>query len=89
MRNVFTQMRKTGRVRRGEIGVHAQTITPVIADALGVESEAAVVLADGRPGWRGRSRRPPTGDVVTLDGKRMENRRQFASISAPREHLRR
>ena len=34
VRNVFTQIRKTGRVRRGEIGVNPQTVTPLIAEAL-------------------------------------------------------
>ena len=29
VRNVFEQVRKYGRVRRGEIGVRAQTITPL------------------------------------------------------------
>ncbi len=36
VRNVFMQIRKTGRVRRGEIGIHAQTITPLMAEALGL-----------------------------------------------------
>jgi len=31
VRNVFAQIRRYGRVRRGEIGVHKQTITPLLA----------------------------------------------------------
>ena len=34
VRNVFAQIRKQGRVRRGEIGVSSQTITPLMAEAL-------------------------------------------------------
>ncbi len=57
VRNVFTQIRKTGRVRRGDIGVHTQTITPLLAEALGVSADAGVVLSDVAPGGPARSRR--------------------------------
>src|SRR4029079_2165764 len=46
VRNVFTQIRKHGRVRRGEIGVTTQTITPLMAEALGLSFDAGVVLPD-------------------------------------------
>jgi serine protease Do len=78
VRNVFAQIRKYGRVRRGEIGVHAQTITPVMAEALGLDTDAAVVLSDVAPGGPADKAGLRSGDLVfTLDGKRMENGRQF------------
>ena len=78
VRNVFGQIRKFGRVRRGEIGVHAQTITPVMAEALGLSADAAVVLSDVLPGGPAAKAGLEPGDLVlTLDGKRMENGRQF------------
>src|SRR5262249_35423180 len=80
VRNVFTQIRKTGRVRRGEIGVNAQTITPLMAEALGLTAaaDAGVILADVAPGSPAeRAGLRPGGIVATLDGKRMENGRQF------------
>jgi serine protease Do len=78
VRNVFAQIRKTGRVRRGEIGVHSQTLTPLMAEALGVSADAAVVLADVAPGGpAGRAGLLPGDLVLALDGKRMENGRQF------------
>jgi len=78
VRNVFTQIRRHGRVKRGEVGVSPQTVTPVLAEALGLPDDAGVILADvdedgpaGRAGLR-------AGDVVlALDGKPMENGRQF------------
>jgi serine protease Do len=78
VRNVFTQIRKYGRVRRGEIGVSTQTITPLMAEALGLTFDAGVVLADVLPGGPAAKAGLEPGDVVlTLDGKPMENGRQF------------
>ncbi len=78
VRNVFTQIRKTGRVRRGEIGVYPQTVTPLMADALKLSPEAGVVLSDVTPGGPAARAGLLPGDVVlALDGKRMENGRQF------------
>jgi serine protease Do len=78
VRNVFTQIRKTGRVRRGEIGVTAQTITPLMAEALGLSVDAGVIVSDVMPGGPAAKAGLEPGDVVlTLDGKPMENGRQF------------
>ncbi len=78
VKNVFTQIRQTGRVRRGEIGVYAQTVTALMAEALGIPDAAAVVLADVMPGGPAARAGLQPGDLVlTLDGKRMENGRQF------------
>jgi serine protease Do len=78
VRNVFTQIRNYGRVRRGEIGVTTQTITPLMAEALDLTVDAGVVLSDVTPGSPAAKAGLEPGDVVlTLDGKPMENGRQF------------
>jgi serine protease Do len=78
VRNVFEQIRKTGRVRRGELGVHAQTITPLLAAALDLPHDVGVILADVPPGSPAAQAGLEPGDVVvSLDGKPMENGRQF------------
>jgi serine protease Do len=78
VRNVFMQIRKQGRVRRGEIGVNSQTITPLMAEALGLTYDAGVILADVTPGGPAEKAGLEPGDIVlTLDGKPMENGRQF------------
>jgi serine protease Do len=78
VRNVVTQIQRTGRVRRGEIGVHAQTVTPLLAEALKLSGEAGVVLSDVSPGSPAERAGLKVGDViVALDGKPMENGRQF------------
>ena len=39
IKNVYTQLRDTGRVRRGEIGVSAETVTPALAEGLHLPQE--------------------------------------------------
>jgi serine protease Do len=78
VRNIVGQITKFGRVRRGEIGVNAQTITPVLAEALALPVESGVILSDVTPGSPAAGAGLLPGDIVTaLDGKPMENGRQF------------
>jgi serine protease Do len=76
--NVFEQIRKTGRVRRGEIGVYAQTVTPALAAGLGLPQDWGVVLSDVLPGGPAARAGLRIADLVLkLDGKVMENARQL------------
>jgi serine protease Do len=78
VRTVYEQIRKTGRVRRGELGIRPQTVTPVLAAGLGLPRNSGVVLADVIPGSPADVAGLRVGDVVvSLDGKAMENGRQF------------
>jgi serine protease Do len=78
VRNVFTQIRKTGHVLRGEIGVTAQTITPLLSEALQLPADAGVIIADVDPGSPAEKAGLKGGDlIVSLDGKPMENGRQL------------
>jgi serine protease Do len=78
VRNVVQQIRKYGRVRRGEIGVRAQTITPLLADGLKLPRTSGVILSDvfsDTPAFRAGLK--PGDIVLSLDGKAMENGRQL------------
>ncbi len=78
VRHVFGQLRDSGRVRRGEIGVYVQTITPLLAAGLGLVREWGVIVGDVYPGSPAQRAGLQVGDVIaSLDGKPMENGRQF------------
>jgi serine protease Do len=78
VRTVYEQIRKTGYVRRGEIGIRAQTVTPALASGLSLARSSGVVIADVLPGTPGARVGLRPGDLVlTLDGKSMENGRQL------------
>lgn len=75
---VYEQIRKHGHVRRGIIGVHAQTITPELARALDVDRSYRVVLSDVYPGSPAERAGLRPGDVVThLNGEPMHNGREL------------
>jgi serine protease Do len=76
--NVVRQLREYGRVRRGVIGVNAQTLTPELATALDVNPSYRVVLSDVLPGSPAARAGLRPGDVVThLNGEPMGNGREL------------
>jgi serine protease Do len=75
---VTDQIRQHGRVHRGQIGVFAQTITPTMAEGLRLVNEWGVIIADVFEGGPAHRAGVQPGDiVVSLNGKPMENGRQF------------
>jgi len=46
----YPQLRKFGHLHRGEIGIHAQTITPGLAAGLGLPVDQGVIVSDVLPG---------------------------------------
>ena len=78
VRTVSDQLRAAGRVRRGVIGVNPQTVNPWIAGALQLPVQWGVILGDVHPGGPADRAGLQVGDLVTaLEGKKMENARQF------------
>ena len=70
VRNVYDQIRKHGRVRRGQVGLLVQTITPTLAAALQLPEETGAVVADVVPGGPAEAAGVQVKDIVlALDGK--------------------
>jgi serine protease Do len=78
VRTVYEQIRQNGFVRRGDIGVRAQTITPVLAAGLNLPLDHGAILADVFTGSPAAIAGLTRGDVIlAIDGKPIENGRQL------------
>jgi serine protease Do len=78
VKTVYEQIRKYGRVRRGQIGLVVQTITPALAAAFELPNDTGAIVADVVPGGAAEAAGVQVKDVIlTLDGKTIENARQF------------
>jgi serine protease Do len=78
VKTVYEQIIKYGYVRRGFIGVKPQTISPIMAKGLKLPVNHGVILADVFPNGSAYKAGLSAGDIVlSLNGKKMENGRQF------------
>ncbi len=77
-RTVTEQIMRNGVVRRGEIGIEAQTITETMAEALDLPQQSGVIIGDVTPGGPASKAGLEVGDIILgLNGKPMENARQL------------
>jgi serine protease Do len=75
---VYEQIREFGRVRRGQIGVVAQSITPLLAEAMKLPRDWGAIIADVAPEGAAAAAGIEVKDIVlSLNGKTIENARQL------------
>jgi serine protease Do len=73
VRFVYDGLRKRGYVRRSEIGIGAQGITPELAAGLALPRESGVLVSDVEPGGPGDRAGLRIGDIVeAVDGRRID-----------------
>jgi serine protease Do len=69
-RGIANELARTGKVRRGRIGVTIQPLTKVLAQTFGVSGVTGVLLADVAPDGPAARAGVKAGDIVTrFDGK--------------------
>jgi serine protease Do len=73
-RTVFRQLKQYGQLRRQEIGMSMQTITPGMAAGLGLKKDYGVIVSDVWPGGPAEAAGLKVGDVlVSVDGQPADN----------------
>lgn len=81
VRSSFDQIVKDGHVHRGQIGIVAQTITPVLAKGLSLSQDWGVIASDITPDGPAAKAGLKPGDIIaTLAGKEMEDARQLENL---------
>ena len=71
---MFKQLRQYGQLRRQEIGIGIQTITPIMSASLNLPRDYGVIVSDVLPGSPAEANGVKTGDIlVSVDGQPADN----------------
>ena len=74
VRTVYRQIKQYGHLRKQEVGMSLQTITPTMAAALGLSRDHGVIISDVWPGGPAEAAGLAVGDILaSVDGVPAEN----------------
>lgn len=83
VQQIVAQLRDSGEVRRGWLGVQIQSITPDLADALGLKEAAGALVASVMPDSPAEKAGLKAGDVILSVGKTaIEEMRELPTVIA-------
>lgn len=81
VKSVYNQIRKYGHVRRGDIGADVQTVTAVMAKALGIREPWGVIAVDVKPGSPAYKAGIRANDVIlSIDARPVRALRDFEEL---------
>ena len=73
-REVMDQLVEYGEVRRGQLGIHIQDVTPSIAEALDLDTATGALVSQVIPGSAAEEAGLQAGDVIlAIDGRPVED----------------
>ncbi len=79
VKKVVSQLKEKGSVTRGWIGVQIQSVTPEIADSLGLKSVQGALVAEPQSGGPAAKAGIEAGDVITsVNGATIKDARELA-----------
>lgn len=77
-RSVMDQLTKTGRVRRGQLGIVVQKVSSDIASSLGLKEARGVIISQVQPGSAAERAGLKQGDIITaLNGAVVDTPNSF------------
>lgn len=77
-KQVYTQLKTQGHVHRAQLGLIGQTITPPMAEGLGLETDHGVIVSDLDPQGPAAAAGVEQNDIIlAIDGRRLESERQL------------
>lgn len=80
VRDVYAQLKRYGRVRRGELGVIVRSVTPALVSALDLPRDRGVLVQDVVPGKAADHAGVQINDIIVrVEGRSVSNLRQFSS----------
>jgi serine protease Do len=80
VKEICAQLKRYGRVRRGELGVVVRSVTPTLAKALSLPQESGVLIQDVTPGKAAAEAGVQINDIVVrVKGRSVTNLRQFSN----------
>jgi serine protease Do len=80
---IIAELRESGKVRRGWLGVAIQPVTPEIAQALGLVQQGGALVAQVTPDSPAAQAGMESGDVVIeFDGRKIEGPRDLSRMVA-------
>lgn len=65
VQNIVKQLKSSGKIERGRLGIRIQELTPEMADGLGIKQEEGAILAGVEPGSAGEKAGLKAGDIIT------------------------
>jgi len=82
-KSIITQLRETGKVTRGWLGVSLQMVTPELAQSFGLESEKGGLVAEVLPGSPAEQAGLKGGDIILeFDGHAINEMNQLPRLVA-------